>query len=324
MPPPISSPPPAAGPATSPPSPSRPAELEARIRALRRRAVGGEGNAPSELVQVDDLVLDRDRHQLRKGEAVVAADEREDPAEPRGRAVLNYGHTLAHAIEKVEGYRWRHGHAVSVGLVFAAALARRAGRLDATTAGRHRAVLELLGSDVDVRGLAHITGDGLNNLNRLAARVGWRIDEPLPVPAVFDLIRTLGEVAEDEMYEVFNMGCGFCAVVPASTADAAPALLAAHHPGARRIGTVTDRAGRIEIPPLGLACGDRAIQPELVAADEFLTKNDTLLAGAAVGLLARRALWRGTVADEAAKERVPVPAAATSVKRRAAAQSRSK
>ncbi|WBB99194.1 3-dehydroquinate synthase [Solwaraspora sp. WMMA2080] len=61
------------------------------------------------------------------------------------REVLNYGHTLAHAIEKVEDYRWRHGHAVSVGLVYAATLARLAGRLDATVADRHASVLAALG-----------------------------------------------------------------------------------------------------------------------------------------------------------------------------------
>ena len=67
------------------------------------------------------------------------------------------------------------------------------------------------------------------------------------MPPVFELVRELGAVADAEMWEVFNMGCGFCAVVPDTTADAAAALLAAHHPGARRIGTVTDRAGRVEV-----------------------------------------------------------------------------
>ncbi|MGW4463634.1 3-dehydroquinate synthase [Micromonospora sp. NPDC004704] len=71
---------------------------------------------------------------------VVSGDLRESGV----REVLNYGHTLAHAIEKAEGYRWRHGHAVSVGLVYAANLARLAGRLDPVTADRHRSVLELL------------------------------------------------------------------------------------------------------------------------------------------------------------------------------------
>jgi phosphoribosylformylglycinamidine cyclo-ligase len=66
-------------------------------------------------------------------------------------------------------------------------------------------------------------------------------------------VRELGGVQEAEMWEVFNMGCGFCAVVPESTADAAAALLSDHHPGARRIGTVTDRAGRVEVPAAGVA-----------------------------------------------------------------------
>ena len=59
--------------------------------------------------------------------------------------MLNYGHTLGHAIERRERYRWRHGSAVSVGLVFVAELARLAGRLDDATADRHRAVLSSLG-----------------------------------------------------------------------------------------------------------------------------------------------------------------------------------
>jgi phosphoribosylformylglycinamidine cyclo-ligase len=111
-----------------------------------------------------------------------------------------------------------------------------------------RAVLELLGSEVDVRGLAHITGDGFLNLTRLEAPVGYRIDRPLPVPPVFTLIASRGDVDEAELWEVFNMGCGFCAVVPEPLADTAVALLESHHPGTRRIGTVTDRAGRIDVP----------------------------------------------------------------------------
>jgi 3-dehydroquinate synthase len=69
-----------------------------------------------------------------------------------GREVLNYGHTLAHAIERAEGYRFRHGEAVAVGMVFVAELARLAGRLDAPTADRHRAVLELVGLPTSYRG----------------------------------------------------------------------------------------------------------------------------------------------------------------------------
>ena len=72
---------------------------------------------------------------------VVSADLRE--AGPR--EVLNYGHTLGHALERLEGYRIRHGEAVAVGLVYAAEVARLSGRLAARTAARHRQVLSAVG-----------------------------------------------------------------------------------------------------------------------------------------------------------------------------------
>jgi phosphoribosylformylglycinamidine cyclo-ligase len=110
-----------------------------------------------------------------------------------------------------------------------------------------RAVLELLRSPVEVRGLAHITGDGLDNLLRLEAEVGYEIDDPLPVPPVFDLIQELAEVSDDEMRQVFNLGCGFCCVVAAADEAAALKLLQAHYPRARRVGTASDDAGEVRV-----------------------------------------------------------------------------
>jgi len=72
---------------------------------------------------------------------VVAGDLRESG----DREVLNYGHTLGHAVEKVEQYQWRHGEAVSVGLVYAAELAAAVGRLTPDVVQRHRAVLSAVG-----------------------------------------------------------------------------------------------------------------------------------------------------------------------------------
>jgi 3-dehydroquinate synthase len=72
---------------------------------------------------------------------VVAVDLRESDL----REILNYGHTLAHAIEKREGFRRRHGEAVSIGMVFAAELGRVTGRLDAATTRRHGELLRRLG-----------------------------------------------------------------------------------------------------------------------------------------------------------------------------------
>jgi 3-dehydroquinate synthase len=76
----------------------------------------------------------------------------QDLRESGRREILNYGHTFGHAIEKVEGYRWKHGHAVAVGLVYIAALARRAGRLDDATAARHESVLRSVGLPVRYSG----------------------------------------------------------------------------------------------------------------------------------------------------------------------------
>ena len=75
-------------------------------------------------------------------------------------------------------------------------------------------VLELLGA-VEVRGLAHITSGGLGNLLRLEAEVDYEIDDPLPVPPLFSLIAERGSVSEEEMADVFNLGCGFVCVVAA-------------------------------------------------------------------------------------------------------------
>ncbi|AEG44374.1 3-dehydroquinate synthase [Isoptericola variabilis] len=76
----------------------------------------------------------------------------EDLTEKGLREILNYGHTLGHAIELTERYRWRHGAAVAVGMVFAAELARLAGKLDEAVVDRHRAILSALGLPTSYRG----------------------------------------------------------------------------------------------------------------------------------------------------------------------------
>jgi 3-dehydroquinate synthase len=87
--------------------------------------------------------------------AYVAAD----PEERTGtRAVLNYGHTLAHALEAVSGYDVRHGEAVAIGLVFADALACHRGLLSSAECGEHRAILEDVGLPTAV-GMGGITRD---------------------------------------------------------------------------------------------------------------------------------------------------------------------
>lgn len=80
--------------------------------------------------------------------AVKAAVVGVDPAEAGAREILNYGHTCAHAIERVTGYAWRHGEAVAVGCVFAAEVARALGRLDPAVVALHRQALSAAGLPV--------------------------------------------------------------------------------------------------------------------------------------------------------------------------------
>ena len=67
------------------------------------------------------------------------------------REILNYGHTFGHAVERVEEYRFRHGDAVAIGMVYVAELARLAGRLDDQTAALHRTVLAGVGLPTNYR-----------------------------------------------------------------------------------------------------------------------------------------------------------------------------
>lgn len=113
--------------------------------------------------------------------------------------------------------------------------------------------LDLLAS-TEVRGLAHITGDGLFNLRRLKPGVGFDIEELPAGPPVFEVLAHLGGIAPAEMYRVFNMGIGFCAVVPEAGIDAA--LAAAERAGmvAWRLGVATQSDDRlIRLLTLGLA-----------------------------------------------------------------------
>jgi 3-dehydroquinate synthase len=100
---------------------------------------------------VTDPQSDTLRELIERAIAVKARVVSEDLKESGLREILNYGHTLGHAIELVERYSWRHGAAVSVGMMFAAELSRSVGRLGDADADRHRSILESLGLPVTYR-----------------------------------------------------------------------------------------------------------------------------------------------------------------------------
>ena len=134
--------------------------------------------------------------------AVVAADEREaalgaGSGRGPGREVLNYGHTLAHAIETAGGYGMRHGEAVAVGLVYAAELARELGRIDDARVAEHRRVVA--GYDLPMRVPDGLAGDELIDLfgrdKKALDGITFVLDGPDGVEPVAGVTRAAMEAA---------------------------------------------------------------------------------------------------------------------------------
>jgi len=124
-------------------------------------------------------------------------------------------------------------------------------------------VMDLLESDVGVRALAHITGDGLLNLVRIAAPdVGFVIDDLPEAPPIFRLIAERCGTAPAEMYQTFNMGIGFCVVVAKGDEDRAMARLAAAGQSPRVIGRAErDPLRRLVLPAVGLVGSGKSFAP---------------------------------------------------------------
>ena len=113
--------------------------------------------------------------------------------------------------------------------------------------------LEVLDKVPSVKALIHITGDGFLNLTRVAAKVGYVLDALPPAPPIFPLIQEYGEIADAEMFSVFNMGVGFCFVVAPEDADEVIAIAESHGRDAFTIGRATTaNPGTVSIPAHGL------------------------------------------------------------------------
>ncbi|MBZ0169744.1 phosphoribosylformylglycinamidine cyclo-ligase (AIRS) (Phosphoribosyl-aminoimidazole synthetase) (AIR synthase) [Candidatus Methylomirabilis lanthanidiphila] len=117
-------------------------------------------------------------------------------------------------------------------------------------------VVEALARPLNIKGLAHITSDGLLNLLRLDTAshpVGYEIDQLPPIPPIFSLIQRSGGIPDCEMFQVFNMGIGFCVVIAESDAESFMEIVTRHGREALRIGrVVSDTEQKVVIRPRGL------------------------------------------------------------------------
>ncbi len=156
------------------------------------------GGRPADAPPLDELPLDeRVAACVRIKADVVGSDERESGR----RAILNYGHTLAHALETVGRYDLRHGEAVAIGLVFAAELGRRLGRIDAERVAEHRRVVaayELpdgLPAGVDIEELIVVMGRDKKSTGGLT----FVLDGPRGVEVVADIDRDTVEATFESL-----------------------------------------------------------------------------------------------------------------------------
>jgi len=123
-------------------------------------------------------------------------------------------------------------------------------------------ILDVIRQVPTIKALINITGDGLLNLARADAKIGFDIDDLPPAPPIFGLIQQYGAVGTAEMYEVYNMGVGFCVLVSANDADAVLSILRRHGRRAQPIGRViADDSKGVYLPRQRLAGHGKAFTP---------------------------------------------------------------
>lgn len=117
--------------------------------------------------------------------------------------------------------------------------------------------MQVLNAGIPVKAFAHITSDGFLNLSRADAAVGYRLDNLPQIPPIFELIRSEGHVEYEEMFRVYNMGIGFCIIVPPEFADETRNIARDAGFQASVIGhAVADDEKRVYIPSFGLVGRD--------------------------------------------------------------------
>lgn len=226
--------------ATREPDPRVAAEIGEGLNAGARQAnvtlAGGETAILPDLVNGWDLagtcvgfvskanIIDGSR--IRRGDAIIGL---------ASTGLHSNGYTLARKIVTAKGLSYEDG------LPGGAHEGRTLGQvLIEPTRIYVRSVLDLR-DDLEVHGLANITGGGLKNIPRLNPRFRYSITNPMPVPKVFQLLQEWGEVEDREMYQTFNMGMGFVVIVPASEEKEAVRSLKAEH--AQVVGRVEKGSG---------------------------------------------------------------------------------
>jgi len=114
-------------------------------------------------------------------------------------------------------------------------------------------IMEMINSNLDIKALMHITGDGFLNLTRVKSDVGFVIEYLPEAPPIFTLLQKRGNVTDEEMFRVYNMGIGFCVILPEQEAEVAIEIAGRHKVDAFRLGyVVKDPDKKVIIKPAKL------------------------------------------------------------------------
>jgi phosphoribosylformylglycinamidine cyclo-ligase len=123
-------------------------------------------------------------------------------------------------------------------------------------------VTAMLATDAPIKALMHLTGDGFLNLSRVEAEVGFRIETLPAIPPIFAVLQERGKLSDAEMFQVYNMGIGFCVVVAEKDVERIINVAVEHGSQAWRIGTAVASAERtITIEPRGLTSRAGQLMP---------------------------------------------------------------
>ncbi|HEC88500.1 MAG TPA: phosphoribosylformylglycinamidine cyclo-ligase [Thermoplasmata archaeon] len=158
----------------------------------------------------------------------------------RSSGIHSNGYTLARKVFTENGYSF-HDEMDEIGVIGYALLE--------PTKIYVKEILHLW-KNVEVKGIAHVTGGGLRKVKRLSNKFCFVIEEPMSPQPIFKIIQKLGKISNEEMYQTFNMGMGMAVVVGKENADEAISILNKYC-NAEIVGKIKKGQG-VEIPKLGL------------------------------------------------------------------------
>jgi len=201
------------------------------------KIIGGETATLPEIIKGFDLagtclgIVEKEFKEMREGDVIIGL---------RSSGLHSNGYTLARKVFKSHGYSF-HDEIEEIGVI--------GYELLKPTKIYVKEILELW-KNVEVKGIAHITGGGLKKLYRIRKNVCFYLDDIFEPQPIFKIIQKLGNVSNEEMYRTFNMGMGMAVIVEKREADEALQILN-KYTEAKIVGKIKEGKG-VEVAKLGL------------------------------------------------------------------------